>query len=707
MQLKLKKFLYLSLSLMTLAGFAVAADSDDVSTNLSGIELINSIPADNFQSIVGGTITPFGSTQFAVALFRRFSANRSSYLCSASLVSPTHVVTAGHCVVNEILNQPLAASQLFVRVGTNRIDDDSGTDIDLVSSTPHPDFDLDGFQNDIALLELEEPVDIEPIVIPTLSSSATRFPGAGDQSTVSGWGETFEQSGASDVLRQVDLPVVSHLRCLPVFQQSLKNDTKFCAGGLREGGVDACAGDSGGPLTVMRQGREVLAGITSSGRGCALPGIPAVYTRVSEFAEWLTTTSDGEIIPEPFDSLADNDELSAAVTIADSTPITSSAYRGQIEVYQLEESRTVTLTSLSGDSDLFIYDEDSLIAGQPVCVSENIGSLDECTIDGTDSMLTAVVYGFLDSTYTIEATGAPVREQPVEQPFNDDSPVIDAEDDSENTSDTDTDTDTDADADAENPINEDIDTQSEPTQEEEAEVIPVAPVEEPAAPVEEPVDLPSPPTDQPEPPEEIVAEDSNPNQEDVAADQPDTVVLPLPVDSDPPSETDPIVPDTISSEETDPVPPATQPVGDDSVSEESATEDTIEIVTTPPNPVTAEADPDADASDSDSVETPVIVVEENIPTGGSAEPDITISPTIEEPTITPVETEPTTSPTTEPVDDFSDTGISDNTVATNDESVAVESSSAGGGAGSSGLLMLLLLAGCRSYRNISRKIVKA
>ena len=143
------------------------------------------------------------------------------------------------------------------------------------------------------------------------------------------------------------------------------------------------------------------------------------------------------------------------------------------------------------------------------------------------------------------------------------------------------------------------------------------------------------------------------------------------------------------------------------MSEESATEDTIEIVTTPPNSVPAEADPDADASDSDSVETPVIVVEENIPTGGSAEPDITISPTIEEPTITPVETEPTTSPTTEPVDDFSDTGISDNTVATSDESGAVESSNSGGGAGSGGLLMLLLLAGCRSYRNINRKIVKA
>ena len=113
-QLELKKFLYLSLSFITMTGLPVAADTSDVDTDLSGFELFNSIPAENFQSIVGGTISPFASTPFAVALFRRLNANTSSYLCSASLVSQRHVITAGHCVVNEITDRPLPASQLFV-----------------------------------------------------------------------------------------------------------------------------------------------------------------------------------------------------------------------------------------------------------------------------------------------------------------------------------------------------------------------------------------------------------------------------------------------------------------------------------------------------------------------------------------------------------------------------------------------------------------
>ena len=48
--------------------------------------------------------------------------------------------------------------------------------------------------------------------------------------------------------------------------------------------ADACAGDSGGPLVVQRDGRAVLVGIVSWGYGCAVFGMPGVFTRVSQFA---------------------------------------------------------------------------------------------------------------------------------------------------------------------------------------------------------------------------------------------------------------------------------------------------------------------------------------------------------------------------------------------------------------------------------------
>jgi len=47
----------------------------------------------------------------------------------------------------------------------------------------------------------------------------------------------------------------------------------LCAG---EEGKDSCQGDSGGPLACQ----NVLCGIVSWGRGCALKDFPGVYTEV-------------------------------------------------------------------------------------------------------------------------------------------------------------------------------------------------------------------------------------------------------------------------------------------------------------------------------------------------------------------------------------------------------------------------------------------
>ena len=45
-------------------------------------------------------------------------------------------------------------------------------------------------------------------------------------------------------------------------------------------------GDSGGPMVVQREdGRFMLAGIISWGIGCA--EVPGVYTRISEFKDWI------------------------------------------------------------------------------------------------------------------------------------------------------------------------------------------------------------------------------------------------------------------------------------------------------------------------------------------------------------------------------------------------------------------------------------
>merc|ERR1719262_5132 len=66
----------------------------------------------------------------------------------------------------------------------------------------------------------------------------------------------------------------------------------ICAG-YKDGGRDACAGDSGGSLICKptENGPWTFYGITSWGIGCAKPEAPGVYARVPVFAEWIRSVT--------------------------------------------------------------------------------------------------------------------------------------------------------------------------------------------------------------------------------------------------------------------------------------------------------------------------------------------------------------------------------------------------------------------------------
>ena len=71
--------------------------------------------------------------------------------------------------------------------------------------------------------------------------------------------------------------------------------THLCAGGER--GKDSCSADSGGGLfsdmtegTVEEERRWEVVGIVSYGTNKCGNGTPGVYTRVSQYLEWIEQT---------------------------------------------------------------------------------------------------------------------------------------------------------------------------------------------------------------------------------------------------------------------------------------------------------------------------------------------------------------------------------------------------------------------------------
>ncbi|XP_064075556.1 serine proteinase stubble-like [Vanessa tameamea] len=238
--------------------------------------------------IVGGAKSGFGQWPWQISL-RQYRTSTYLHKCGAALLNENWAITAAHCV------ERVPPSELLVRLGEYDLANEeepygfAERRVQIVASHPH--FDPATFEYDLALLRFYEPVTFQPNILPVcVPDDDDDY--VGRTAYVTGWGRLYDEGPLPSVLQEVEVPVINNTACESMYLAAGYNEhipNIFICAGWKKGGSDSCEGDSGGPMVVPRgrDGRFVLSGIISWGIGCAEPNQPGVYTRISEFRDWI------------------------------------------------------------------------------------------------------------------------------------------------------------------------------------------------------------------------------------------------------------------------------------------------------------------------------------------------------------------------------------------------------------------------------------
>ncbi|XP_002941509.1 serine protease 27 [Xenopus tropicalis] len=267
-----------ALLLLNLGFYGCAADDAEPTCGKSNV---------GTNRIAGGHEATKGEFPWQVAVWLP-----GKMFCGGTLLSNTWVLTSAQCLDGH------NASSVVVILGSIKLSGNpkEETAIPAKRIIIHPYYYFSNYSGDLALIELEKPVDFTTYITPLCLPPPTVTFTPGQLCYVAGWGQKkFNDSeGISDVLRGAEVRLITSELCQDYYNMKndynitgdvITNDT-ICARDIH-GVHRICRGDGGGPLACPAGNSWYVVGVASFVVLCGEMGHPGVYTSVPYYMDWI------------------------------------------------------------------------------------------------------------------------------------------------------------------------------------------------------------------------------------------------------------------------------------------------------------------------------------------------------------------------------------------------------------------------------------